>query len=227
MACHLSQLTWVSCENSAAHLYLQQNVADFALPSVVNESFVPSTAQCWNQRKQQEQREICECMHAGAVGLCHCVPWVTLCVYVNIALLSCSALAKRFRTWGKHILSLAFNILWLLWALLCTHWSIVQVVQKWAIGHFEWKQCQLCLLSVTLLSDDWFSEFVHCERFSTSFSALTLLVGRQEGHPARKNLSDEVLVWLPVWSKVQMTCIWSSWCHCHPIISASVKSRMV
>ena len=60
-----------------------------------------------------------------------------------------------------------------------------------------------------------------------SFSALTLLVGRQEGHPARKNLSDEVLAWLPVWSKVQMTCIWSSWCHCHPIISASVKSRMV
>ena len=29
-----------------------------------------------------------------------------------------------------------------------------------------------------------------------AFSALTLLVGRQEGHPARKNLSDEVLAWL-------------------------------
>ena len=41
------------------------------------------------------------------------------------------------------------------------------------------------------------------------------------------NLSDEVLAWLSVWSEVQMTCIWSSWCHCHPIISASVKSRMV
>jgi len=27
----------------------------------------------------------------------------------------------------------------------------------------------------------------------SAFSALTLLVGRQEGHPARKNLSDEVL----------------------------------
>ena len=26
-----------------------------------------------------------------------------------------------------------------------------------------------------------------------TFSALTLLVGQQEGHPARKNLSDEVL----------------------------------
>ena len=29
-----------------------------------------------------------------------------------------------------------------------------------------------------------------------SFSALTLLVGCQEEHPARKSLSDEVLAWL-------------------------------
>jgi len=42
-----------------------------------------------------------------------------------------------------------------------------------------------------------------------AFSALTLLVGRQEGDPARKNLSDEVLAWLSVCSEVQMTCIWS------------------
>ena len=40
-------------------------------------------------------------------------------------------------------------------------------------------------------------------------SVLTLLVGRQEGHPAHKNLSDEVLAWLSVWSEVQMICIWS------------------
>ena len=31
---------------------------------------------------------------------------------------------------------------------------------------------------------------------SLAFSALMLLVGCQEGHPARKNLSDEVLAWL-------------------------------
>jgi len=35
-----------------------------------------------------------------------------------------------------------------------------------------------------------------------AFSALTLLVGRQEGHPA----CGGVLVWLSVWSEVQ-TCI--------------------
>jgi len=33
-----------------------------------------------------------------------------------------------------------------------------------------------------------------------AFSALTLLVGRQEGHPACKKLSGEVLAWLSVWS---------------------------
>jgi len=38
---------------------------------------------------------------------------------------------------------------------------------------------------------------------------LTLLVGRQEGHPACKNLSGGVLAWLSVWSEVQ-TCIWPS-----------------
>jgi len=42
------------------------------------------------------------------------------------------------------------------------------------------------------------------ERFA--FSALTLLVGRQEGHPACKKLSGGVLAWLSVWSEV-LTCI--------------------
>ena len=38
------------------------------------------------------------------------------------------------------------------------------------------------------------------------FSALTLLVGQQQGHPASKKLSGGVLAWLFVWSEVQ-TCI--------------------
>ena len=35
-----------------------------------------------------------------------------------------------------------------------------------------------------------------------AFSALMLLVGWQEGHPACKKLSSEVLAWLSVWSEV-------------------------
>jgi len=41
------------------------------------------------------------------------------------------------------------------------------------------------------------------------FSALTLLVGWQKGHPACKKLSGGVLAWLSAWSEMQ-TCIWPS-----------------
>ena len=44
---------------------------------------------------------------------------------------------------------------------------------------------------------------------SVAFSALTLLVGRQEGHLACRKLSSGVLAWLSVWREVQ-TCIWPS-----------------
>jgi len=36
--------------------------------------------------------------------------------------------------------------------------------------------------------------------------------------------------WLSVWSEVEIVCIWSSWCHCHPTTPsslASFKSRLV
>ena len=54
-----------------------------------------------------------------------------------------------------------------------------------------------------------------------AFSALTLLVG----WPVKK-LSGGVLAWLSVWSEVQ-TCLWPSWCHCHSLSLAAVKSRLV
>ena len=42
--------------------------------------------------------------------------------------------------------------------------------------------------------------------YKMAFSALTLMVGRHEGHPACKKLSGGVLAWLSVWSEV-LTCI--------------------
>jgi len=81
--------------------------------------------------------------------------------------------------------------------------------------------CYMLLTAVMHLS----SYCNRCTRNCT-FSALTLLVGRQEGHPACKKLSGGMLVWLYVWSKVQ-TCIWPSWCYCHSLSLASVKSRLV
>jgi len=49
--------------------------------------------------------------------------------------------------------------------------------------------------------------------------------GRKGIRPVKK-LSGEVLAWLSVWSEVQ-TCIWPSWCHCHSLSLALVKSRLV
>ena len=53
--------------------------------------------------------------------------------------------------------------------------------------------------------------FIHvfCTLAYHAFSALMLLVGWQEGHPACKKLSGGVLTWLSVWSEVQ-TCVWPS-----------------
>ena len=51
-------------------------------------------------------------------------------------------------------------------------------------------------------------------------------LGGRKGHPACKKLSGGVLAWLSVWSEVQ-TCICSSWCHCHSLSLASLKSRLV
>ena len=51
--------------------------------------------------------------------------------------------------------------------------------------------------------------FAFSKTVVSAFSALTLLVGWQEGHPACKKQSGGVLVWLSVWREVQ-TCIWPS-----------------
>ena len=51
-------------------------------------------------------------------------------------------------------------------------------------------------------------------------------VGGRKGIRPVKKLSGGVLAWLSVWSEVQ-TCIWLSWCHCHSLTLASVKSRLV
>ena len=79
---------------------------------------------------------------------------------------------------------------------------------------------------VTWLMFSFLKHFVWLCITILAFSALTLLVGWQEGHPACKKLSGGVLAWLSAWSEVQ-TCIWPSWCHCHSLSLASVKSRLV
>ena len=73
---------------------------------------------------------------------------------------------------------------------------------------------ELALLNGTLRENDalLYDDFLYTASVLSQcvqYSALTLLVGRQEGHLVCKKLSGGVLAWLFVWSGVQI-CIWPS-----------------
>jgi len=80
------------------------------------------------------------------------------------------------------------------------------IVDSALLGHIATDSPD-CLPILLIISVVYFLVFLF-SHFCT-FSALTLLVGRHEGHPACKKLSGGVLAWLSVWSEVQ-TCIWPS-----------------
>ena len=97
------------------------------------------------------------------------------------------------------------------WPITSICWSTLNEPATWFSIQLSWTVFWLLLLNIYA---------------SYAFSALTLLVWREEGHPACKKLSGGVLAWLSVWSEVQ-TCIWPRWCHCHSLSLAPVKSRLV
>ena len=75
------------------------------------------------------------------------------------------------------------------------------------------RHCRQSIMLYALITTTTIPYTTTALRPTVHISALTLLVGRQEEHPARKNLSDEVLACLSVWSEVQMICIWSGTPH--------------
>jgi len=62
-------------------------------------------------------------------------------------------------------------------------------------------------MDITLLVSGYYFAAYYLR--ACAFSALTLLVGWQEGQPACKNQSGGVLAWISVWGEVH-TCIWPS-----------------
>jgi len=82
------------------------------------------------------------------------------------------------------------------------HYSVLCLVVV-----YEYDGCAQLICTSAVL------KFVCQFRFCFVFSALTLLVGRQEGHLACKKLSGGVLAGLSVWSEVQIY-ISLSLCHC-------------
>ena len=70
----------------------------------------------------------------------------------------------------------------------------------------------------------------NCQPSVADFSATTVVwhcwFGCRKGIRPLKKLSGGLLAWLSLWSEVP-TSIWPSWCHCHSLSLASVKSRLV
>jgi len=100
---------------------------------------------------------------------------------------------------------------------------MLNMLNKYVCTHIQWLSCWVAVRSsevdhsVTMS----LSAHLHPSR-DMAFSALTLLVGRQEGHPACKKMNAGVLAWLSVWGEVQI-CIWPSWCHHNSLSLAPVN----
>ena len=89
--------------------------------------------------------------------------------------------------------------------------------------HYSWNPAmrygvlaQPHVLWFSVQADGWpkFQIQAWCNSFQC-FGTVGWASGRAS---SRYKLSDEVLVWLSVWSEMQIVCIRSSWCHFIPII---------
>jgi len=82
-------------------------------------------------------------------------------------------------------------------------------------------------MTATMLSGNSLRQTVHTHLASFHQAMLwRCWLGCRKGIRPAKKRSDGVRAWLSVWSVVQ-TCIWPSWCHCHSLSPASIKSRLV
>ena len=90
--------------------------------------------------------------------------------------------------------------------------------------NYEWlvKQSDASYISDNVLDLSAWVDIFNMVWQLFAFSALTLLVGRPEGHLACIKLSGVVLAWLSVWSEVRI-CISPSWCYCHSLSVAPVN----
>ena len=123
----------------------------------------------------------------------------------------------------------------LLYCLQQLYTMICTVAHMWAVFHlsvfFTFTPCwRLWINSNSLLSnvhilEAWSWSWESNESIPYCLQRFDM-VGHQEEHPTCKRLRDEVLAWLPVWSKVQIIYIWSSWCHSHPVISCFNKTEI-
>jgi len=107
----------------------------------------------------------------------------------------------------------------------CKVWAHQWALQNWLnrtrchLGQTHMGPRNHVLDAHTLAPPDKYDRVIYV----LAFSALTLLVGRQEGHPACKK-NWVVGCWRGYLSGARCRL---SWCHCHSLSLASVKSSLV
>ena len=114
--------------------------------------------------------------------------------------------------------------------------KVVRLVRSTTVaGLLHWASMSGCQMYMFIFHVTWsaskFGKTVcKCVVLIHAFSALTLLVGRQEQHPAYKNWVMRCWCGYLSGARCRFFCMWSSWCHCHPQTPsslASFKSRLV
>jgi len=101
------------------------------------------------------------------------------------------------------------------WLTLFTGWTSSFLDSRWKCRHIVClSPTPVASLPTSATFQRQFSRWI-CLQYSDA-------VGRQEEHPACK----KIVIWLSDSSEVQMICIWSSWCHCHLIISCFIKIQI-
>jgi len=110
-------------------------------------------------------------------------------------------------------------------------WSLVVLLQWFLLSCWVAKYAHCYLLTESqkciqywLLNQgwEWFIHTSHLVQFSAVWVCLqylTLLVGLQKGHLACKDISDGCCSGYLSGAR----CKWSSWCHCHHVISRFTK----
>ena len=110
----------------------------------------------------------------------------------------------------------------------CVTWStiVMQMPPSQPVVKVNWGLVQLHTTEQNFITQYTTGNLPATDYTNTAFSALMLLVGRQEGHLCKKTewWGAGVVVCLDM---VVQTCIQPSWCHCHSLSLASVKSRLI
>jgi len=160
-------------------------------------------------------------VHSHSVAL-----WI--CLHFSLALLKFKfrSFALKFVYQPVGVSGGAVGRFWTTWSStwLLGIWDKVRCRRKLLLKWSVWPQIMDCFV---LCSQCYFGSLTLLIFVPFSFISLSSVLWRcwLEGHPAYKKQSGGVLVLLSVWSEVQ-TCIWPSWCHCHSLSLASVKSRL-